>query len=329
MSKLFSEVEYIPLETNDSCLIGSMSLRIKISDKYIYTIEDEKVMRYFSDGSFDRIIIKHGRGPDQLFAPRDIGLSENYIYVLGYFDIAKLDTNGNLIKRVKMPEMSESIYCYPDGRILVYHGITIDSENSFKAAIYDENLNLVKSFWPNPLSKYNGGTGIRLHPDGKRIFLTHLFADTVFNMTKVSPEPFMSVDFGGFTKFIGKLQKFPHLQDLAICDHLWIFSYLHYFSPNNPLQYKLIYLENKDIFYITSGEIINDIDSGLGFSPFLTHNLNDQRVLYSTLEPLNILNRASVLKREGQSTKSKKFLEMAEKINLNSNLILMKCRIKD
>lgn len=328
MSSLFIDVDYIPLETRDSCFVGTIPLRIKISNKYIYTIESEHVLRFHSNGSFDRIIMLNGRGPNELVAPRDIALSGVHIYVMGLFEVAKLSQDGNTIKKVKIPAASESIYCYPDGNILIYHGITLGVKDSFKAGLYDQDLNLIKSFWSNPFTKLNGGTGVRIHPDGKNVFLTNAFADTVFNMTEESPDPFLRINFGKFTKYIG-LTKFPDLMNLSICNNLFCFRYLYYSSIGNPIQYMLIYFKDRNKFLLTRNDIVNDIDSGLSFLPFQTDKLNEENALYSILEPLDILKRAEEIRKKKTSNLYKnKFLELAEKINVSSNPVLMKCKLK-
>jgi hypothetical protein len=324
MSSVFSGIDYIPLETNDSCLIGSSTMRTKITEKYIYYVDNNRVIRFNNVGSFDKIIISNGRGPDQIVGPRDIALSEKYIYILGLFEVAQLDLNCRMIKRIKIPVASESIYCYPTGNLLIYNGLTLGAKNAHKASIYDSELNFKKTFWPFPETRINSGTGIRLHPDGKMIFLTHEAADTIFNMTRELPYAYLKIDFVKLST-----GKYPHLMNLTICKNFIFFRYLYY-PYSNPVQYKLIYLANKKQTMLTASALINDIDRGLGYLPFNIDKLTDEKASYSFLEPLEIIKRADQIRQSYHASPTEnKFLEMAKMIDPGSNPVLMKCTLKE
>ena len=76
MSALLSDsVDIIPLETNDSCLIGNVK-RLRFTEKYIFISDGttQKVLMFNVDGSFVQSIGKIGGGPHEY-------------YQLGTFDI--------------------------------------------------------------------------------------------------------------------------------------------------------------------------------------------------------------------------------------------------
>ena len=143
MSSIISDIKYIPLETNSNALIGDRTLRIEVFKNKIYTKEQTKVLRFNINGSFEKQIIQNGRGPNEIMGITDIAFSQDNLFILGRYEIAKLTLDGKIVKKVKVPGTSESIYGYPNGHILIYYGLTPPGSGSYKVGIYDKDLNLI------------------------------------------------------------------------------------------------------------------------------------------------------------------------------------------
>jgi hypothetical protein len=332
MSKLFKDITYIPLETNSKTMIGENFLRIRIFKDKIYTREQNKVLRFNTDGSFDKEIIHVGRGPDEIMGITDIALSDDFIFILGRSEVAKLNKDGRMIDKVKIPNTSESIYCYPDGRILIYHGLTISENSSYKVGLYDNNLKLIEYFFPNPPSNSRPVMLNCVHPAGKNVFITSTYNDTIFDMTNSRPEPYLVLDFGKQIRTYDNsifISRYPAIMDIIPSDKFWFLHLYHFPEQGNRVEYRMIYYPKESRYLLTNDKIINDLDSGLDFAPFLIYSTDNQNLMFAILKPSDIIKRLNELDKAKLSQSSdNKFIEMAKKVDEFDNPVIMQCTVK-
>lgn len=64
LSELLEEIRVIRLETRDSILLGQ-NTNYLISNKYVISIDQNKILQFSNDGSFIRILAKAGKGPGE------------------------------------------------------------------------------------------------------------------------------------------------------------------------------------------------------------------------------------------------------------------------
>jgi hypothetical protein len=87
-STIYKGIETILLETNESCLIGSIN-KMRVSDKYIFILDTDIAKGLFvfdKKGNFVRKIGNAGHGPGEYVNPSDFTISyeNNTIYILDY-----------------------------------------------------------------------------------------------------------------------------------------------------------------------------------------------------------------------------------------------------
>ena len=79
LSEIAENVEYIPLQTTDSSLLGDVVLKIVNIDNRIYilnSVEDEdEILCFNTDGKFSYKINKTGRGPEEYLSITDFDIS--------------------------------------------------------------------------------------------------------------------------------------------------------------------------------------------------------------------------------------------------------------
>jgi hypothetical protein len=111
---IFSNVQTVPLETDDNCLIGRVTKVLFHNDKMI--ILDERMNLYVFDikGNFLNPIGKEGRGPGEYLELRDFDMDEfGNIYILSYKEILKFSIEGDYIKRISFNFEESGIHCNP------------------------------------------------------------------------------------------------------------------------------------------------------------------------------------------------------------------------
>ncbi|MDD4227645.1 MAG: 6-bladed beta-propeller [Mariniphaga sp.] len=95
LSDLTSEIKYIPLETNDSCLLFSVN-NIYLTQNYIFISDSKKLFQFDKTGRFIKQIGSLGRGPGEHDASikfstdtfnREIYILSNMIRMMNVYDI--------------------------------------------------------------------------------------------------------------------------------------------------------------------------------------------------------------------------------------------------
>jgi hypothetical protein len=331
MSEIFSQISYIPLETLPESIIDDQPLTIKVYNDKIYTIDKNRVLRFNIDGSFDKEIIHNGRGPEESVSIMDIAVNDEIIYILGRTRLFKLDSNGNQLMTAVIPTSSLSIECFMDDKILIYHGLTFSEDKFYKASIYNSNLDLIERFWETPEVSFRPVRRNSIHIGSDVTLVTQTYNDTIFDFSNGTPIPKLILEFGDqstTTKTEYTTQKSIFISDIYPTSQFWLIR-LNSFMNQMREQYNIFYYPDNETIRLTSNKLCNDIDGGIGFSPFRCYNNNKDEAIYMVLKPVKIKERLNKLKEEGQDVDSNEtFIDMAEKISINDNPVLMKCEIK-
>ena len=104
-SSLFSKVDYIPFETNDSSLIGTVE-RFRVFDDKVAIICNKSLLLFDTKtGKHLLTISKQGNGPDNYVSIYDTYIEQDHIEILDSNGkkILFYDLKGNFIKAVSIP----------------------------------------------------------------------------------------------------------------------------------------------------------------------------------------------------------------------------------
>ena len=112
LSDFASDIRYIPLETNDSILLGGIYKIICERDKIligdIYGLSGTGAYSLFdNNGKFLRKIGRHGQGPGEYVQTSDFWMDEHFIYLQDKIKLLIYDFNGQLVETRKL--LSEMI----------------------------------------------------------------------------------------------------------------------------------------------------------------------------------------------------------------------------
>ena len=152
---IFKTISFIPLETNDTCLLGTAS-RIIYKNAIYYIKSNNRIYLFDDKGDIIRIINRHGDGPEEynyfwMMAVSDKG----HISLIqrGEFSIITYNSYGNFISRLKLDTIKARDLKYLNDSILItksdferngnkYHVINMNNstiENSLYPISYREH----------------------------------------------------------------------------------------------------------------------------------------------------------------------------------------------
>jgi hypothetical protein len=112
LSEIADSIEYIPLETTSESLIGKIfANKIYMENHILYIpLQDQSIKIFNKTGGFINSLYKQGRGPGEYLRiiTLDIDLNTNNIYIQSNNRILEYKCNGEFVKCINYPEISES-----------------------------------------------------------------------------------------------------------------------------------------------------------------------------------------------------------------------------
>lgn len=171
VSELFSSIQVIPLETQDSCLLMNVEKVVPCKDGY-FVFDNLRPALYLFDksGKFVREIGRKGNGPGefQLLADFMIDEKEGRITLLSQYGfLLEYDWNGNYLDKITLPVKPNyySVASLDDGQHWALWSC-VDTEEDGIGIVDRHSHALVNGYWNNdrmldmdlmrPFYSYNG-----------------------------------------------------------------------------------------------------------------------------------------------------------------------------
>ena len=198
LSDVAKGITYIPLETNENCLIGKI-YSFTLSKEFIFVNNSGVILQFSSKGKFIRQLTKNGQGPGE-GTVANIAIDEEtrliYCQFSYTYDITVSNFEGKHIRTIKNPFAKETIMNPPTGGMIVYNGnilFAFTDENGqmpYKYAVVNSHgeiqhreINYEKYFLkerilessisPSPFFCYNSS-----------VFFKHEYNDTIFKINQ-------------------------------------------------------------------------------------------------------------------------------------------------
>ena len=107
LSDFATDIKYIPLETNNSVLIGQVIRNIFYENEEIFILDatfPNTYNCYFFDnnGKYSRKIGKRGQGPNDYLDINQVSIHEDLIYLMAMRKILVYDISGRLVKNINL-----------------------------------------------------------------------------------------------------------------------------------------------------------------------------------------------------------------------------------
>jgi hypothetical protein len=105
LSELLDDIRVVKLETGDDILLGQYTYYL-VGEKYIITIDDDKILQFSGDGRFLRTLAQAGNGPEEFLRAEAFALDDkkDILYLNHRGDSRHISAydlkTGNCIKRI-------------------------------------------------------------------------------------------------------------------------------------------------------------------------------------------------------------------------------------
>lgn len=199
---LSMQVEAIPLETTDRCLIKEISY-LEESREFYWLVSDNRICKFDKTGHFLQYIGASGQGPQEFLSPKTIQPveKEQALYVMDYFG-RKMNVyafDGRFLSSFKLPEETWiDNFRYKDGKI--YY---LTTGNSVMPDLYRYDI---QAGWVDTLCKRDREMGTEgfmgqtfTYNLDNDLYMFHYFNDTVYRIRENKIEP-------AWLFYIGKLK---------------------------------------------------------------------------------------------------------------------------
>jgi hypothetical protein len=348
----FVDIEYIPLETNEQCMISGTNDLITgneliVGERFYLVKYFKTILKFQTDGSFVARIGTVGRGPNEFLVAHDVDVDEKnqYIYLLSGWQKKFLvySETGELIRTFQIPFYSNE-FSFVENGILCYsenHMGNID--NSFN--LVDTNGIIIKSY-PNKYpfninDAHNISHEILFYHFDKRLFKKEVYSDTVYFYENEDFKPHLVIQVGNKlitpkarSEFDGLYIAKNYIKPLNLFefgDYVY-YEFVYKFAlPDDVLIFSFIGSKknNFQVIINTGKGIINDLDGGPNILP---KTIKDDSTIISLVDALQL--KTHVASEDFKNSKpiypeKKKELEkLANSLKETDNPVLMVVRLK-
>ncbi|MDR1746987.1 MAG: 6-bladed beta-propeller [Tannerella sp.] len=204
LSEISCGVRYVPLQTDDNCLIGEID-KVRLQNGFIYLSDNKTVFKFTDKGDFVSALNKKGQGPDEYTGITDFIADEaGNILILNNKKIRVYDPRGVMKKSIALPD-GASTFVKDGDNILMYSGYIgyYDglNENSYRLKTLDLNTETIVNKqlrMDDKKAKYL----YVLDPanfsfSDKNIYLSEAYNDTVYQIIDGKAKPALYIDFAG------------------------------------------------------------------------------------------------------------------------------------
>ena len=265
LSKFFKQIFFVPLETNENCLIGEIS-NLKCNDNHIYILDERTISVFIfnKSGKFEKKICTIGKGPNEYLSLMDFDIENDELYLLDVTQRKLLHYNKNM-------EFVTSIMLQfqPIGFCLTNNGFlfeTIDYSKSYNRFILTSRKGeIINKFLPTKYSqtKFNWGESNTFANTLPKTFFSIKFNDVIFELKNKDYEASYEIDFGSkkipanenINNYNIFAKDFPYecRKSFFVSSKYLFFTYIN----NGKFNYAWYNLMNNEL---VAGSVLNDIN---------------------------------------------------------------------
>jgi hypothetical protein len=331
MSDLFSEIRYISLETNPNCLIGYLNIPVFGKDIIIESHNNGNIFRFSDQGKFLNKIGNMGRGPGEYQDYCDVLIVGDTVFIVSNFsnDISCYSLTGVFLKKyhINIEAHPKSLVQLQDKSFMISLSSPSNLGNIIKT---DRNFN-IKSGFMKDLPLKSNPLPFRFQKSRNQIFYYYNYIDTIFEISRGYPIPYIVIDYGNFRISRKRLSvdeknnvilNKPSIKEFSASDgYMKLDTYYPFNKSSCTILFRIA--DGKQIKWT---KLIDDIDKGTldRWPGYLTENS-----LFFWLMPSTILERfKNMTDAEKSDPQNSRFVNMASNISLESNPVIMICKLK-
>jgi hypothetical protein len=349
-----SQVRYIPLETDSTCLIGINPVYY-FSNDLIFVSDINHVLVFDFNGNFIRKIGNEGKGPNEINRIKTVSIIKDnkIIAIHTYVDMKLLlySFNGDFLESIDVPLMNH-IYVLNSNKF-IYYDLCIGGIEDYVFRLTNrknDTLNFVSNDfkWVNNTYTQYEFFSTNFHPSyhyKNKFFFKNRYNDTIFTVINSKIVPAYCIQLGKYkvpeqmrlenpatyNQFMKNSEKYYYTYSLE-CDSLIFISANNYTGKD--LHHVLYETYSGNSFQLVNKNnlnsgIQNNWDSGPEFWP--EGSVNDNEVFMSITpgDLFSLINESHFMNSNPHHLdKKNEFLELVEGLNETDNPVIMIVTLK-
>ena len=212
LSDIADSVQYVPLETNDKCLIDFInSGKVVKTGKYWFVSSNTRLYQYTADGKFVRNIGSRGGGPGQFnyFQQIDVNEDTGLIFMLttsGKVNVYEMAT-GKFLYDIKIPDKETAQFAMLNDTLVVAFMLNSSGQQKERIYISGQKGNILNTFYRSDLFEVKSGTRWLMMSGIDRYMFRYkdlicykeFYNDTLFVVTEKELQPRYVFDLGKYS----------------------------------------------------------------------------------------------------------------------------------
>jgi hypothetical protein len=355
LSEAASDVEYIKLETNDSCLVTARA-KYYFTDDFIFVQNRDHILKFSRDGKFLMKIGKPGKGPGEIDFIRVMSVipkaKEIVVQPLRLRKLYHFSFDGKLLKTIDFTATGSDLMVCPDGNYLSHNaGFTGKEEVTF--CLLNEKLDTLANVKNHQKWENTSGRNIAISysyepsflADGS-IYFKSMYNDTVYSIDRNRIKPAYFINLGkyalpfelrpeklgesGLQQFYDNSQKYHFASLLKSGGLIFISAGCYGKAPAKYVIYdtKMKHAALANLPDRQPGGILNDWDGVLAFWPSGTTSEKQVFMPVSVMILKKIFERNMGSDNAKYPEKRKQLQEMVEAADISDNPILALVTLK-
>jgi hypothetical protein len=349
----FKNIEYIPLETNEKCMISGtddflMPVQIIVGETFYLLKHFNTILKFQNNGSFVTQIGTKGRGPNEFTVAHDVKIDEKNqnIYLLSRWqkNFFIYSDDGEFIKTIQFT-ISPDQFIFFDNLIFCYSGNHMGNiDNSYD--LIDFNGRIIKSYVNKyPFSFYDG-----YHISNENIFYRfnnclykkEVYSDTIYIYQNEEFKPHLVIHVGdrlittkARSEHDGLYLGMNYIRPLRLFEFGEFVYYEFIYSIEIPDKVSLYTFigskENNFMVFFDAGQgIINDLDGGPNIFPRTVQDDNSIIAIVDALKLKTHVASEAFKNSVPKNPEKKETLEkLASNLNESDNPVLMIVKLRE
>lgn len=190
LSSIADNIEFIPLETNDSTILDNIT-RIINESGYLYVSDKHSLYKFNKEGKLCGKINKEGVGPKEYIQISDFQVAKDKtIWILSRSNkcVYNYGWDGELKCKIELNFWASKICLIDDKTMLMYIGNEKDNDNSHQLKLFDlEDKSVIANYLPidDKKSKYmHIKSNNCFYRDNDSVYFFKMFCDTVYSISE-------------------------------------------------------------------------------------------------------------------------------------------------
>lgn len=163
LSDIADSVRYVPLETNDKCLIDFINPgKVVKTSKYWFVSSNSRLYQYTTDGKFVRNIGSRGGGPGQFnyFQQIDVNEDTGLVFMLttsGKVNVYDMET-GKFLYDIKTPDKETAQFAMLNDTLVATFLLNSNGQQKERIYISGQKGSILNTFYRSDLFEVKSGT---------------------------------------------------------------------------------------------------------------------------------------------------------------------------